>query len=273
MVKVDFTEKEVRELRKFYVNELENIKERKREIHLLLRLLGHEPAEKTFPQTAREKTVSEDVDKFISPAHKTEPSILHTEDLTHQPRWGEYIIQKLKKNDRPLSMEQIFNAYQKENKVDLSKSRPAKTSLLQALDYLQTNENLIESVRRKGHRGQFYQLAKYLPAPVNSKRLPKKKKKAKPTFEKPEKQWIKFILDTLNKNENPLTRDELVEQAFDYFSIPTRHKISTRGKISKALTYMINETGQLKKTKKNGEAGVLFGLSGWFDKKNKLMQD
>lgn len=278
MTKVKLSPRQAAELNLLYLNELEKIRQRSAEIIALLKALdqpGDDQAESLAQKD--EKPSETEIQE-----QKTEP-----------PKWGEYIMKLLNERQRGVTVSQIYKSYIKEYGKVIEDEKAAKNRLGQALHYLQNTKKLIEGSNRKGKRGNIYRLiqeaapkpkveSKSTSTPVKPKATRTKKatpKKAEPEKapvtppeEMPEEKYLQFVEDTLNKERRILDRNEFVKYAMVYFNLPLRNKISTRGKVIKALNYMTKDSGALKKTKKKNQNGTFFGLTDWFED-NKLIPE
>jgi len=273
MVKIELTSEQASELRQHYIDELEKLQQRSNEILALLKAISPEPA------------TAETTD--IKPAE--EPASTGNQEKQSAPGWSDYILKLLSERKRAVTKDQIFKTYQQEYKVNFPDPNAAKNRLSVALHYLQNKKQLIDSTPRKGKRGNLYRLVEETP-PMIEKAIPQEPVQSKPdvekpkevkveksgqtaTVESPEKKFIQFIIDTLKKEKRIFNRDELLKYAMVNLGIPPQNKKSTQKKITDALTYMVKESGSLKKTKKEGKKGVFYGLVDWFGEDEKLIVD
>jgi len=267
MIKVNLTTEQAAELRNYYIEELERIQKRSAEILNLLKAIGqeHSTVEPSAPAKPKEKP-SQESSEQKSVESKTKP-----------PGWSEYIIKLLSERERAVTRDQIFKSYQKEYDVNFPDPNAAKNTLSQALHYLQNTKKLIEGTPRKGKRGNIYRLIEVKEAGAEEKKKPlksRKEKKGRPEPVKkvapPDDQYANLIIETLGIEKRVLNRDEFVQFALEKIQEAKGHKIATRGKIAKSLSFLWKETGQIKKTKKADASGTFYGLSEWFDNDNNL---
>ena len=273
MVKLELTPLQASELRKHYIEELDRLQKRSTEILTLLKAIGHDPADFESP-----------VSKATTAADKEEEG-----KKVEAPGWSEYIIKLLSERKRAVSRIQIFNSYQNEYNIDFPDPKAAKNTLSQALHYLTNVKKLIVGSARKGKHGHVYKLVENRKESIEEKQKTKKllkevkevkrktdsEEKNPPKYKKvkseisdedvPEEKYMNLIVAALSGEKRILNRNEFLDYAMTTFNEPPKRKISTRGKLIKALSYMTKETGQLKKTNKPGETGTYFGLAEWFD--------
>lgn len=276
MIKIDLTPTQIKELRNFYIGELERINQRKAEIISMLKTIGEESAVEettTVASYVEEPAVAKETK---APGAGEEEKSKSGKPPEGRIRWSDFILDKLKENDKPITLDEVFKAYQKEHNIKFPDFKAAKASLSQSFHYLQYNKKQIESFPRKGKRGNFYKLVENKGGSQVVKEKPvrqakaKKKEEPKKTTHAPKNQWADFIVDTLNKTKKVLNRNEILDLAMRHFLISPKHRISTRGKLSPVLSHMANKTEQLKTVKKPDERGKYYGLAEWFDEKGNL---
>jgi len=282
MIKVELTSKQVEELRNYYLLELKKLQQRTTVLTELLNAIAAEPILAEYPKAGKGLKQS----KAKSQSGKEISKIIQKEKPKRRgrpapgPSWSDFVIELMKKENRPLSKEQIFTAYQDQHKVDLTGSTTAMRSLSQTLQRLRVKKNLVRSIPQEGKRTNLYGLVSHSNAQITILKKPAKINKEKKdltleeaAYQDSKSKWPQFIIDTLRKTNRVLTKSDFLRHAVVNFSIPNYDKSSTRNKISKVLSQMVKETKRLKTVKKPGINLPHYGLVEWFNENKKLIPE
>lgn len=292
MVKIEFTPKQVEELKNHYILELDKLHQRSAEIMGILSKLAHEPV---FVEKATEVSAPppEKKEKEAKPVELPEIKIKRRGRPTDNPNWSNFIPQLLKDQDKPLTKEQILKSYQKQYNVNLTGSKSAMMSLNQAIQRLRVRYNVITSSRRKGKKGNLYSL---VTAEVPQEKKPKGKVKAEPKPKaeaKPKAEpkpipqvqetvdkklpantkynWPLFIGETLTKAKRVLSLKDFVNHALVQYNDQLEDKKATYGKISPVLTQMAKNKDKIRTVRKEGTSRKFYGLTDWFNSNGELI--
>ncbi|MCB0807215.1 MAG: hypothetical protein KDC05_15565 [Bacteroidales bacterium] len=273
MIKVELTSEQVRELRNAYMDELDKLQKRSEEVLALLRAIG-QGTDVNDPQTKPQKV--ESPSKETQQEVSTEKQAVATKPVPAEkrPGWSDYILKKLSESKKPLTKVDIYKAYQKEFNYSFPDPAAAKNTLGQTLHYLRNVKKMIDSEPREGKRGHTYTLVDNTDLPVKKKiKAPKPEKelsKENPLVKEENEKWSRFPVDALTEAGRPLMRDDFVRMAFPHFNILPKHRISTRGKVSKALRKATKDEGSVVKVKIPDHVGTFYALSEWVDANNNL---
>jgi hypothetical protein len=248
MVNIVLTPQQAEELKSFYVIELEKIQKRADEIKGILNKLTVQPELIKTPAT---KQVKEKTEKKISLKNQKEIT-LHKETEKNTPQWGSFIIQVLQEKQKPLSRQGIAKLYEQHYNTKITNYKNIMNTIAQALYWLRVKNKKIVSIQKAGVKGKLYGLAEWGANPVNktvTAKIPKAKKnkqsqRKQKTIVKPDNKppinstynWPEFIKETLNKQKRILNAKELLQYAMKHFELPAHEMISTRGKLSPALS-------------------------------------
>jgi len=276
MVNIELTSQQAEELKNFYVIELEKIQKRADEIKGLLTKLNST----TVPiATSTTKQVSEKTHKKITVQNLDEIN-LHKESEAHSPKWGDFIIQVLQEKQKPLTRKAITKLYEKHYNTNITKSK--RSGMEQALARLRVRNKKIQSIQTEGKKERLYGLTEWADKSslkTKPEKIVKTKKATSMIAIKRDKRlpanttynWPQFIIDTLSKTKRVLTAKDFLQRAMVHYTIPKHDIVSTRGKLSPALSNMEKNTKKLKTVMKKGITGRCYGLTEWFDDDGKLI--
>jgi hypothetical protein len=303
MAKIDFTPKQIEELKNHYLQELEKLQQRSSEIIGILKNLVHEPVHfekqigtsviksalpaeesKAVIQTGEKKRRGRPPASTVEPAHPAEelqPPVLTEEKIERgvnrsgNPRWAAFIMQLLKEVGKPLSSEQIIDAYQMQYDLDISTSKPARQSLNQALHQLRVTKRQIISIKRPGRKAKLFALTGTQYIPSEDVQAEKKKKPDKSSGETSKTEtkynWAQFVLNTLAKTKRILSLKEFCNYAIVEYTIPANEKKATYGRISPILTQMVRRKDTIRTVQKDGFHFKYYGLNDWFNSNGELI--
>ncbi len=282
MVNIDLTPQQIEELKKYYESELEQMRMRTDEFQRLLIKLDTKYSFGSKPATKSDK----DEIKTVLTKQTSKKTSKIKPRKTKKPNWRNFILKSLKEQDKPLTSEEIFKSYQKQYDIDLSSSKNSVMALSQALRRLRVNDKIIQSTRIKGKREKLYGLINPADKSIILTKTAKAKKPVQlnKVNQKPKAiinldkrppltsayHWTKFINDTLKKTKRVLSVKDFVKYAMVYYNIPKQDRNSTRLKLSPRLSRLVNVVKTLKTSKKEGQPGLFYGFSKWFDGDKKL---
>ncbi|MFA6922979.1 MAG: hypothetical protein WC223_01880 [Bacteroidales bacterium] len=285
MVNIELTPLQANELKNFYAIELEKIQKRAEEIRGLLKKLDDKHFSIKTPSASSSNTPTLIKSITVKPIpQQNNTASIKKGQKSKNPNWGNYVLQVMQEQNKPLTKEQILKLYQKHFNISFSNPATATNSLSQALQRLRVKRNLIQSIKPKGQKRKLFSLVNIKDkAPTktntNTEKIVKTKKiEPKTTIERNRKypsnttyNWPKFIVETLNKTKRVLSVKDFLRHATVSLNIPKEGISSARNSLSPMLSTLVSKSKKLKALKKEGQTGRSYGLRNWFDDEGKLI--
>lgn len=285
MIKLELSHKQTEELKNFYSAELKTILKRADELKDLLNKLEQNPvvevSEGVISSNGKKKSLIRK-----QPAEGISDLKFRK---TKNPNWRLIVLEILKEKQKPVSIDEIIQTYEKTHKGKISGNKKFLNSLTQALFRLRTVDKKINSIKIKGQKQKLYSLLgnnaipvkdataikskTVVPAKANSNiQMKEYQKRGRKPKEKTD-DLTKFIVETLRKTKRVMTELELLKYAMVYFGLPRRENKIMKGKLRVFLNDLAKNERTVSRVKKEGRLTKLWALPEWVDEESNLITE
>lgn len=278
MKSIEFTEREIEELKIFYQNEFGKTLERLESIKGILNKFDANEGKIEEKQELSNHLESNELE------NKIKPETFKKKWKENKSKWQSFILELLIQHNRPIKFDDIVEEAIYKFKIPEDKFKNVRQAITNSSFRLRTQHKKIRNFKVQGITGKYYGLTNWFDkdeklkeqyqdklTPVLIEKTKTQKIRTKKVIRK-KPIWVPFVLNTIKENDTLLQSKTLTKIAIEKFKVKESDNQKTRRSVSTTLKDQEKKTKKLKSYSIDGVRGKYYGLPEWFDNKGELSE-